>query len=114
MIDRLIGLICALLGAGAIWHAQTLHVPFAADPVGPRVFPTITGGVLILGGFILMLRPGAERVARLGAVERGLAGLAVEPGGRVLENRLCLRDTWHHPAGAGKTVAAAGLHRERD
>ncbi len=59
MIDRLIGLICALLGAGAIWHAQTLHVPFAADPVGPRVFPTITGGVLILGGFILMLRPGA-------------------------------------------------------
>ena len=34
MIDRLIGLICALLGAGAIWHAQTLHVPFAADPVG--------------------------------------------------------------------------------
>ena len=47
MIDRLVGLICALIGAGAIWHAQTLHVPFAADPVGPRVLPTITGGVLI-------------------------------------------------------------------
>ena len=59
MIDRLVGLICALIGAGAIWHAQTLHVPFAADPVGPRVFPTIIGGVLVLTGFILLLRPGA-------------------------------------------------------
>ena len=59
MIDRLVGLICALLGAGAIWHAQTLHVAFAADPVGPRVFPTIIGGVLVLTGLILLLRPGA-------------------------------------------------------
>jgi len=56
---------------------------------------------------------GAESAERRHG-EGVIAGLAAEPGGRVLENRLCLRDTWHHPAGAGKTVAAAGLHRERD
>ena len=74
MIDRLVGLICALIGAGAIWHAQTLHVPFAADPVGPRVFPTIIGGVLILGGFILMLRPGPVTM-EFGTWPRALAVL---------------------------------------
>ncbi|MCA0420363.1 MAG: tripartite tricarboxylate transporter TctB family protein [Proteobacteria bacterium] len=74
MIDRLVGLICALIGAGAIWHAQTLHVPFAADPVGPRVFPTIIGGVLILCGFILMLRPGPVTM-EFGTWPRALAVL---------------------------------------
>jgi putative tricarboxylic transport membrane protein len=58
MIDRLVGMICILLGAGAIWHAQTLNVPFAADPVGPRVFPTIIGAVLALAGCVLAIRPG--------------------------------------------------------
>ncbi len=74
MIDRLVGLICALLGAGAIWHAQTLHVPFAADPVGPRMFPTITGAVLILGGAILLLRPGTVAL-EFGTWPRALAVL---------------------------------------
>jgi putative tricarboxylic transport membrane protein len=74
MIDRLVGLICVLIGAGAIWHAQTLHVPFAADPVGPRLFPTIIGGVLILGGFILMLRPGPVAM-EFGTWPRALAVL---------------------------------------
>lgn len=74
MIDRLVGLICALIGAGAIWHAQTLHVPFAADPVGPRVFPTIIGGVLVLTGLLLLLRPGAVTV-EFGAWPRATAVL---------------------------------------
>ena len=62
MVDRLVGFICVLLGAGAVWHAQTLHVPFAADPVGPRVFPTLIGAVLILAGGILAAQPGVVRL----------------------------------------------------
>jgi putative tricarboxylic transport membrane protein len=75
MVDRLIAVICMLVGAGAIWHAQTLDVPFAADPVGPRVFPSITGGVLVLAGGILLLQPGKLSVT-FGAWPRALAVLA--------------------------------------
>lgn len=74
MIDRLVGLICVLLGGGAIWHAQTLHVPFAADPVGPRVFPTIIGAVLVLAGFVLAIRPGRVEL-EFGTWRRALAVL---------------------------------------
>lgn len=74
MIDRLVGLICILLGGGAIWHAQTLHVPFAADPVGPRLFPTIIGAVLALGGCILAIRPGRVEL-EFGAWPRALTVL---------------------------------------
>jgi putative tricarboxylic transport membrane protein len=64
-----------LLGAAAIWHAQTLVVPFAADPVGPRVFPTIVAAVLAICGFILLLRPGEVDV-EFGAWPRAFAIVA--------------------------------------
>jgi putative tricarboxylic transport membrane protein len=56
-IDRVLGGLFIALAAAAAWHAQTLVVPFAADPVGPRVFPTIVAAVLGLCGAALMLRP---------------------------------------------------------
>lgn len=74
MIDRLVGVICIMLGGAAIWHAQTLHVPFAADPVGPRLFPTIIGAVLVLAGGVLAGRPGRVEL-EFGTWPRALAVL---------------------------------------
>lgn len=56
-LDRLTGLVFALLGLGAIWHAQGLEVAFSSDPVGPKAFPTIIGAILFLAGTVLALRP---------------------------------------------------------
>lgn len=74
-IDRIVGGLCILLGLGAIWHAQSLDVAFAADPVGPRLFPSIVGAVLALGGAILVLRPGAV-LFEIGDWRRSVAVLA--------------------------------------
>ena len=61
-VDRASGALLLLLGIGAIWHAQSLSVPFAADPVGPKAFPTIAGAVLAVAGASIMLRPEAIEV----------------------------------------------------
>ena len=58
-VDRASGALLLLLGIGAIWHAQSLSVPFASDPIGPKAFPTIAGAVLALAGASIMLRPEA-------------------------------------------------------
>ncbi len=57
-IDRILGVLFVLIAAGAAWHAQTLIVPFAADPVGPSAFPTIVAAILGISGIALLLRPG--------------------------------------------------------
>lgn len=61
MLDRVTGLIFMLLGSGAMWHAQGLSVAFSADPLGPKVFPTIVGGIMAISGAAMLIRP--ENVA---------------------------------------------------
>lgn len=56
-LDRVTGLVFALLGLGAMWHAQGLQVAFSSDPVGPKAFPTIVGGIMLLAGAVLVIRP---------------------------------------------------------
>ena len=56
-LDRLTGLVFVALGLGAIWHAQGLQVAFSSDPVGPKAFPMIVGGIMALGGAVLAIRP---------------------------------------------------------
>lgn len=56
-LDRLTGVVFALLGLGAIWHAHGLQVAFSSDPVGPKAFPMIIGGVMFLAGAVLVVRP---------------------------------------------------------
>ena len=74
-IDRVLGGVLVLLAAAAAWHAQTLVVPFAADPVGPKVFPTIVAAVLALSGLTLLVRPGRV-VMEFGMWSRAMAILA--------------------------------------
>lgn len=59
MTDRVLGAALAALGAAAIWGAQSLQVLFLGDPVGPKVFPTAAGVVLLACGCVVALRPGA-------------------------------------------------------
>lgn len=56
-LDRLTGVVFAMLGLGAIWHAHGLQVAFSSDPVGPNAFPMIIGGVMFLAGAVLVVRP---------------------------------------------------------
>jgi len=70
--DRLLGLALLALGAGIAWHAQSLEVAFAADPIGPRAFPTLVGLVIAgCGGFVAW-RP----VTRWEKAEQVIPGLA--------------------------------------
>lgn len=55
--DRLLGAILLALAAGIIWHVQGLEVPFAADPVGPKAFPTTVALVVAACGLLLILKP---------------------------------------------------------
>lgn len=57
--DRLLGLALLALGAGIAWHAQSLEVAFAADPIGPRAFPTLVAAVIGGCGLFVALRPNA-------------------------------------------------------
>lgn len=51
--DRVLGLALIALAALAFWSAQSLVVAFAADPLGPRAFPSTVA--LIMGGCGVML-----------------------------------------------------------
>jgi len=67
--DRALGVALVAAGGLAAWSAQSLEVAFAADPLGPRGFPTVVAGVLVACGALLALRPhaGFERPERLAA-----------------------------------------------
>jgi putative tricarboxylic transport membrane protein len=86
--DRALGFLLVALGALAIWSAQSLEVPFAADPLGPRGFPTVVAGVMAACGALLALRPAGtfERPERLSAPPLLVAAmvayaLLLEPSG---------------------------------
>jgi putative tricarboxylic transport membrane protein len=70
--DRLLGITLVLIAAGAALHAQGLEVPFAADPVGPRAFPTAVAIVLGVCGLLILATPGPPWPR----AERRLPGLA--------------------------------------
>jgi putative tricarboxylic transport membrane protein len=74
-IDRILGVLFVLIAAGAAWHAQTLVVPFAADPVGPSAFPTIVAAILGISGIVLLLRPG-EVILEFGRWPRAIVLIA--------------------------------------
>ena len=63
MGDRILGAALLVLALAAAWSAQALVVPFMADPVGPRVLPTIVAAMLGACGIIIIVKPRLHRVA---------------------------------------------------
>jgi len=79
MSDRVLGAVCVVLGAGMAWSAQDYVAPISYEPVGPRAFPMLLAGLLVLAGSWLVVRPSAHqnglRLAHLKTL--GLTALAV-------------------------------------
>jgi putative tricarboxylic transport membrane protein len=74
--DRVLGLALIAVAVGAMLHVQGLTVPFAADPVGPRAFPTVVAVALGACGALMLVSPGA----RWPRAERWLPGVVVVAG----------------------------------
>jgi putative tricarboxylic transport membrane protein len=55
---RLLGGLLIALAALAIWSAQSLEVPFAADPLGPRAFPSTVALLMGMCGALLLIPRG--------------------------------------------------------
>lgn len=55
--DRIFGLFMIVLALGYILSATNIQTSFMSDPVGPRVFPYLVAGVVILCSLVLVLRP---------------------------------------------------------
>ncbi|TRW99718.1 tripartite tricarboxylate transporter TctB family protein [Paracoccus sp. M683] len=58
--DRVFGAVMIVLALGYILSASGIETSFMSDPVGPRVFPYIIAGVMILCSIVMILRPDPE------------------------------------------------------
>lgn len=55
--DRIFGLVTVLVALAYVASATQIQTSFLSDPVGPRTFPYMIGGVAILCGLVVMFKP---------------------------------------------------------
>ena len=55
--DRIFGGVMIVLALGYILSAMNIQSSFMTDPVGPRVFPYLVAGVVMICALAMMLRP---------------------------------------------------------
>ena len=55
--DRIFGAVMIVLALGYILSAMNIQTSFMSDPVGPRLFPYMVAGVIILCSLVMVLRP---------------------------------------------------------
>lgn len=55
--DRIFGAVVALVALAYIASAMQIQTSLLVDPVGPKTFPILIGGVACLSGIIVVLRP---------------------------------------------------------
>jgi putative tricarboxylic transport membrane protein len=79
MSDRILGAACLVAGAGMAWAAHDYAAPISYEPVGPRAFPLLLAGLMVLAGSWLIARPGPQvfGLAREHFKPIGLAVVAV-------------------------------------
>jgi len=72
MSDRIFGGFCVLLALVYIFAASRIELSFISDPVGPKTFPMMIGGLVAVAGLVILLRPDPEpqwpALGRLGEV----------------------------------------------
>ena len=60
MSDRILGGLGLLLATFFIWQATLIQESFISDPVGPKIFPIIIGGLVALSSLAILFRPDDE------------------------------------------------------
>lgn len=55
--DRIFGVVMMVLALGYILSAMGIQTSFLSDPVGPRLFPYLVAGVVMLCSLSLVLKP---------------------------------------------------------
>ena len=60
MSDRILGGLGLLLAMFFIWQATLIQESFISDPVGPKIFPIIIGGLVALSSLTILFRPDDE------------------------------------------------------
>jgi len=55
--DRIFGLVTVTVALGYVLGATHIQTSFLSDPVGPRTFPYMIGGVMALCGLAVLARP---------------------------------------------------------
>jgi len=60
MSDRLFGLTIIIVALGYISGATSIQVSFLSDPVGPKSFPYMVGGLAILCAIVIIIKPDEE------------------------------------------------------
>jgi putative tricarboxylic transport membrane protein len=55
--DRIFGAVMIVLALGYVLSAMNIQTSFISDPVGPRVFPYMVAGVVILCSLVMVLKP---------------------------------------------------------
>ena len=79
--DRVFGLVIAALALGFILSATQIETSFLSDPVGPKTFPYLIGGVVIICALVVILRPDPDPVwPSLNAIGKLLIAIAVLVG----------------------------------
>jgi putative tricarboxylic transport membrane protein len=58
--DRIFGAVMVLVAVGYILSATTIQTPFFPDPVGPKIFPMMIAGGVIVCALSMILRPDPE------------------------------------------------------
>ncbi len=70
--DRIFGAVVTLVALAYAASAIQIQTSFLADPVGPRTFPMLIGGIAALCGLLVALKPDEDpewpAVATLGAL----------------------------------------------
>lgn len=58
--DRIFGLGIVVVALAYLASATQIQIGFLSDPVGSRTFPYIVGGISLLCGLLILLRPDAN------------------------------------------------------
>ena len=58
--DRIFGLVLMAVALGYLYSATSIQTSFLSDPVGPRVFPYLIGGFVVIGSAFLIIKPDAN------------------------------------------------------
>ena len=58
--DRIFGAVMIVVALGYILSARTIQVPLFPDPMGPKMFPFLVAGGVIICSVIMVVRPDPE------------------------------------------------------